>query len=204
LFATLFAPASPTLFMRLLPISIILSLLTAGLAQAQTITAKLTGSPLFLLGENLPLSVGSAVEVGVSKRSSLQLLGVYRYFPSQDEEPDTGPKVYFDYRYYPKPPTPNSGLYFGPYVGLGRLLLGLGDDPLPDATRQRRTEREAGLLVGHQAVFSWFTAEAFAGPAYRWETTTGDIGGSPVRSTSRFWGLRAGFTLGVRIRHAKQ
>ncbi|WP_426490954.1 DUF3575 domain-containing protein [Hymenobacter sp. 102] len=163
-------------------------------ALGQTITAKLSVNPIVQIEELVPLAAGLAVEVGVTPHSALQLSGSYRHFRNQDEEPDTGSKFYLDYRYYVQPAQTNDGLFISPFIGAGSLRLGTGDD-LNSTVRRTRYEQEAGVLLGYQAVFSRFTLEGFAGPAYRRQTTSG-----LYPDTDYFIWLRAGFTAGLRLR----
>lgn len=175
-------------------------LLLVSTAAGQTITPKISINPLLHVGEIIPLSATLGLEVGVSAKSSLQLLGSYRHFPAQDDEPSNGPKLYLDYRRYLRPEQPNTGVFLGPFVGVGRVQLGLGDEPPPGATQQRRTEVETGALLGYQALFSRLTAEVYAGPAYRWQTTSDSFGPSSYSDKDRFLWIRAGFTVGVRLK----
>jgi len=168
-------------------------------AAGQTVTPKLSINPLLRVADIIPLSAALGLEVGWSSRSAIQLLGSYRYFPAQDAEPDSGPKVYFEYRRYLRPLQPNTGLFLAPFAGVGRLRLGLGDLPPPGATRRRRTEVETGVLLGYQALFSRLTAEVYAGPAYHWQTTSDSFGQTSHSDTSSFLWIRAGFTVGVRL-----
>ncbi|QNE38567.1 hypothetical protein F1C16_02875 [Hymenobacter sp. NBH84] len=174
-------------------------LLLVGTATGQTITPKISINPLLHVGELIPLSATLGLEVGWNSRSSVQLLGSYRHFPAQDAEPSSGPKVYLDYRRYLHPPQPNVGLFLSPFVGVGHLRLGLGDLPPPGATQRRRTEVETGALLGHQALFSRLTAEVYAGPAYRWQITSGSFNQSSYSDKKSFLWIRAGFTVGVRL-----
>ncbi|AII50733.1 hypothetical protein N008_01890 [Hymenobacter sp. APR13] len=164
---------------------------------AQTITVKASINPLLSVEELIPLSAGLGLEVGLTPRSALQVVGSYRHFRAQDQEPDSGPKLYVDYRYYFAAEKPQTGFFAGPFVGAGRLKLGLGDDPPPGATRGKLTEKEAGVLFGYQQLFSRLTLEAFAGPAYRWETTRN---ANYATSRTDFLWLRAGVTLGMRVK----
>ncbi|WP_410780059.1 hypothetical protein [Hymenobacter sp. 5516J-16] len=133
------------------------------------------------------------VEIRISPHSALQVSGSYRYFRNQDAEPDKGPKFYLDYRYYPWSTSTNDGLFLSPFVGIGSLRVGRGDDfNLPDTNRKR--EQEAGVLLGYQALWSRFTLEGFAGPAYRRVASVGSYLG-----VQRFVWLRAGFTAGLRF-----
>ncbi|TGE08303.1 DUF3575 domain-containing protein [Hymenobacter fodinae] len=169
-------------------------------ARGQTVTVKLSANPLLQVEERIPLSVALGAEVGPTPHSSLQMVGSYRHFSAPDAHPDQGLKAYLDYRYYFRPEQPATGLFASPFVGLGQLHLGAGDDPQFSLPRRRRTEREAGVVVGYQALYSWLTAELFAGPAYRWQTTSGDSGSMAYTTSTQFVWLRAGFTVGVRLK----
>lgn len=184
---------------RSLGSSCMLWLLFIRTAAGQTITPKISMNPLLYGAEIIPLSVALGLEVGWSSMSSIQLLGSYRYFPAQDAEPSSGPKIYLDYRRYLRPRRLNTGLFLSPFAGVGRLRLGLGDEPLPGAVRRRRTEVETGVLVGYQALLSRITAEVYAGPAYRWQTTSDSFGHSSHPDKDSFLWIRAGFTVGVRF-----
>jgi hypothetical protein len=166
-------------------------------ASAQSLTVKASINPLLSVEERIPLSAALGLEVGLTPRSALQLTGSYRHFRAQDQEPGSGPKLYFDYRYYFAAEQPLTGFFAGPFLGVGRLKLGLGDDPLPGTARSKRTEQETGLLLGYQRLLSRLTLEAFAGPAYRWETTRN---ANYATSQTDFLWLRVGFTVGVRIK----
>ncbi len=165
---------------------------------AQTVTVKASINPLLSVEDRIPLSAGLGLEMGLTPHSALQLFGSYRHFRAQDQEPDTGSKLYLDYRYYFTTEQPQTGFFAGPFLGVGRLKLGLGDTPPPGAVRGKRTEQEAGLLVGYQQLFSRLTLDAFAGPAYRWQTTHN--ANLPSSQKSAFLWLRAGFTVGVRLK----
>ncbi|OGX84324.1 hypothetical protein BEN47_02870 [Hymenobacter lapidarius] len=175
-----------------------LSVTFVGRVAAQTVTVKASINPLLSVEERIPLSAGLGLEVGLTSHSALQLFGSYRHFRAQDEEPDTGPKLYLDYRYYFAAEQPQTGFFASPFLGVGRLKLGLGDVPLSGAVRGKRTEQEAGLLLGYQQVFSRLTLDAFAGPAYRWETTR--YATLPFSQKSVFLWLRAGFSVGLRVK----
>ncbi|WBA42294.1 DUF3575 domain-containing protein [Hymenobacter canadensis] len=165
---------------------------------AQTITVKASANPLLSIEDRIPLSASLGMELGLTPHSALQLTGSYRHFRAQDQEPDNGPKVYLDYRYYFTPAQPQTGFFAGPFVGVGRLKLGLGDVPPSGAVRGKRTEQEAGVLLGYQQLFSRLTLDAFAGPAYRWETTRN--ANYPFSQKSAFLWLRASFTVGIRLK----
>jgi hypothetical protein len=176
------------------------ALLIISVVHGQTVTVKLSANPLLQVEERIPLSAALGAEVRLTPHSSIQLIGSYRHFSAQDAEPDTGLKAYLDYRYYFQPQRPTTGLFLSPFAGLGKLHLGAGDDPLSNWPPRHRKEKEAGVLLGYQALYSWLTAEVFAGPAYRWQTTSGGAGSLAYKIRTQFVWLRAGFTVGVRLK----
>lgn len=170
---------------------------------AQTITAKLMGNPIRMDGY-VPLSLGGGVEIGISPKSSMQLVGMYRVDKQLGESLDQGPKFYFDYRYYLNPPQrKNSGLYLSPFVGYGKLRLTGLDSPSGTQTDDTRRETLAGLLIGYQPYKkkSWLSVDMYAGPEYQWNVWSfANQNAPPSRYYSnRLW-FRAGMSLSVRLK----
>lgn len=173
---------------------------------AQTITAKGAFGP-FAWG--IPGSLGTAVEVGISARSSVQLSGFYRV-EKTGFGINQGPKFYLDYRWYPNPQNQkNSGFYLSPFVGMGHQRLGDDGDTsgqLSHEIEHSLREQFAGFVLGIQPYprSSRFSIDVYAGPAYEWRTEHYRYDNSalwpPVSyNRSRIW-FKAGLSLCLRIR----
>lgn len=169
---------------------------------AQTVTAKLNINPIHIK-EYLPLSAGAAIEVGVSKKSSLQMSGLYRIDKQISVGIDHGPKLYLDYRYYLHPVhQQNSGLYVSPFVGYGTRRLAYYLDQVSETATQRTNEAMTGVLFGYQPYRrSRFSVDIHAGPEYQWRMQRTSSASSRLvqSSLNRVW-FRAGLSLCVRLR----
>jgi hypothetical protein len=175
---------------------------------AQSLTLKLHANPVLQIEEQVPLSAGASLEVGLTKRSAVQLNGNFRLSTYLDAEPDRGNKFYLDYRYYLLPRTQaNSGWYVSPFAGYGRITLGRGDEPPPSAyTYSRRmVEREAGVLLGVQPFGnSRFAVDLFLGPMYQQRNFQRVEAGviANEETYNRLW-LRAGYSVSFRLFRSK-
>jgi hypothetical protein len=170
---------------------------------SQSVTIKLQANPVYQLEDQIPLSAGSSLEVGVSRKSSIQVTANYRLFSHTEAEPDRGAKFYLDYRYYINPKgQSNAGWYVSPFLGYGKLKLGRGDEAPPSDYSYRLLEKEAGMLLGWQPFGnSRFTFDLFIGPVVQRQTnqrvhTNGDI--DDEEKLNRLW-LRGGYNISFRI-----
>ena len=174
----------------------------------QSLTLKLHVNPVLQIEEQVPLSAGASLEVGLTKRSAVQFNGNYRLFTYLDGEPDYGNKFYLDYRYYLRPrKQANAGWYVSSFAGYGRLVLGHGDDPLPGAYAYSRRvmEREAGVLLGVQPFGnSRFAVDLFAGPMYQQRIFQRVEAGviDNEETFNRLW-LRGGYSISFRLFRSK-
>jgi|GEM_PF-3251078 len=175
---------------------------------AQTLTVKVSGNPVIYYEAALPVSAVAGLEVGISRRSSVQISGVYRVYggiwgdPGDYGGPSHGAKLYLDYRFYPfARKQPNAGLYVSPYLGTGKVSLAELDLPGTRFSRREVLEKEAGILLGYQPFNrSRFALDVYAGPAYQWlayelEEPNGSLLSMPWTKT---W-FRAGISLCYRI-----
>jgi hypothetical protein len=175
---------------------------------AQTLTVKVSGNPVIYHEDALPVSAVAGVEVGISRRSSVQVSGVYRAYggiwgdPGNYGRPSHGAKLYLDYRFYPfARKQPNAGLYVSPYVGTGKVALTEVDLPTRRFFRREVLEKEVGILLGYQPFNrSRFALDVYAGPEYQWLTQELEEPNGNLFSISRnnTW-FRAGLSLCYRI-----
>ena len=175
---------------------------------AQTLTVKLSGNPVIYYEDDLPVSAVAGVEVGISRRSSVQISGVYRVYggihgnPSNHGGPSHGSKLYLDYRFYPfAQKQPNAGLYVSPYLGTGKIALTEVDLPVRHFSRREVLEKEVGILLGYQLCNrSRFGIDVYAGPAYQQRTLEMEEANGKLLSSlvKEIW-FRAGISLCYRI-----
>jgi len=175
---------------------------------AQTLTVKVSGNPVIYYEDALPVSAVAGLEGGISRRSSVQISGVYRVYggiwgdPGDYGGPSHGATLYLDYRFYPfARKQPNAGLYVSPYLGTGKVALTEVDLPTRRFSRREILEKEAGILLGYQPFNrSRFAIDLYAGPAYQQRTleqeeANGNLLSSAIRRT---W-FRTGLSLCYRI-----
>jgi len=175
---------------------------------AQTLTVKLSGNPVIYYDDDLPVSAVAGVELGISRRSSVQISGVYRVYggiwgdPGTYGGPSHGSKLYLDYRFYPfARKQPNAGLYVSPYLGTGKIALTEPNLPARRFSRREILEKEAGILLGYQPFNrSRFAIDVYAGPAFQHNTHELEApNGTLLSSSMKITRFRAGISLCYRI-----
>jgi hypothetical protein len=175
---------------------------------AQTVTVKLSGNPVIYYEEVIPVSAVAGVEVGISRRSSVQLSGLYRSYGGLHGDPGNyggashGTKGYLDYRFYLfARKQPNGGLYVSPYLGAGKVALTEADLPMRHFSRREVLEKEAGILLGYQPFHhSRFSIDLYAGPAYQRRTLEmEEPNGNLISSSMKRPWFRGGLSLCYRI-----
>jgi hypothetical protein len=174
-------------------------LLTVGLSpllQAQDTPAKKNMIKLNLMSPFIK-TFNLAYERILNENMALQIRGYYTGYTNKEEDPQTktsGFGVIPELRLYlsDKKPAP-SGFFVAPFIRFDKFDI---TDSYEDGSEVNGsyTDFGAGLLIGHQSVFSNIvTLEAFIGPQYVFGNESGDI------ETVEFNGVlpRGGVTIGI-------
>jgi hypothetical protein len=153
------------------------------------------------ISEDVPVSVTGGLEVGISRKSSIQVDASYRVY--KELGVDQGFRFYLNYRYYPFTKEVGiTGVYISPFAGYGVMQLAEPDEPLQLSDFRYLKTNELGFLLGIQPIHKHrFSVDLFFGPAFQWQTkATGYPNGERYDYNWRRLWMRGGFYFSYRVK----